>query len=343
MIQLSSLNIQKLVLHNVGNKFNDDGMLLSKKELIFDDLISALLSKYFSNSFKIEQLYRFYNDVDISFNEVNGIASSIFDNPECMYEQSINLAKHLYEKSNHPKVKGGDFYVVYFKGCIIDGKTVDAIGLFKSENKDIFLKVYPSGDSFEIESQQGVNINKLDKGCLIFNTDKENGYMVAVVDNTNKGTEARYWIDNFLHIRHRKDSYNQTQNMLSICKNFISKHPDNNGKINKVILMNRSVEALKNNSVNIESFAENVFKRPELVSGFKQFKENYQKEREIEIDETFTTDLQAIKRKATGSMTTIKLDKNFDINIHGGEQYIERGYDERRGLNYYQLFFKEEK
>ena len=42
-------------------------------------------------------------------------------------------------------------------------------------------------------------------------------------------------------------------------------------------------------------------------------------------------------------MTTIKLDKNFDINIHGGEQYIVRGYDEARDLHYYQLFFKEEK
>lgn len=42
-------------------------------------------------------------------------------------------------------------------------------------------------------------------------------------------------------------------------------------------------------------------------------------------------------------MTTIKLDKNFDINIHGGEQYIVRGYDEERGMYYYQLFFKEEK
>ena len=47
--------------------------------------------------------------------------------------------------------------------------------------------------------------------------------------------------------------------------------------------------------------------------------------------------------RATGTMTTIKLDKNFDINIHGGEQYIVRGYDEDRGMYYYQLFFNEEK
>ena len=89
--------------------------------------------------------------------------------------------------------------------------------------------------------------------------------------------------------------------------------------------------------------AENVFKDPELVSEFKQYKDAYQKERDIEIDETFEPASTAIKRRATRTMTTIKLDKNFDINIHGGEQYIVRGYDEERGMHYYKLFFKEEK
>ena len=95
--------------------------------------------------------------------------------------------------------------------------------------------------------------------------------------------------------------------------------------------------------VYINSFAEQVFETPKLVSEFKQYKEAFQKEREIEIDDTFATAATAIKRRATGTMTTIKLDKNFDINIHGGEQYIVRGYDEERGMYYYQLFFKEEK
>ena len=130
---------------------------------------------------------------------------------------------NLYEKSNHPKIKGGEFYVVYFKDCIVNDVMVDAVGLFKSENKDTFLKVYPSEDGFEIESQQGVNINKLDKGCMIFNTDKEHGYMVAVVDNINKGVEAHYWIDDFLHVRQRKDGYYNTQNVMLLTKNFIAK------------------------------------------------------------------------------------------------------------------------
>jgi hypothetical protein len=131
--------------------------------------------------------------------------------------------------------------------------------------------------------------------------------------------------------------------MLSLCKSFVSQLPCDNGKVEKATYMNRSVEALKEESVNINTFAEQVFETPELVSEFKQYKETYQRERNIEIDDTFETASTAIKRRATGAMTTIKLDKNFDINIHGGEQYIVRGYDEDRGMYYYQLFFKEEK
>lgn len=79
---------------------------------------------------------------------------------------------------------------------------------------------------------------------------------------------------------------------------------------------------MKEESINIDSFAKQVFKTPKLVSEFKQYKETHQKERDIEIDDTFETVSNAIKRRATGTMTTIKFDKNFDINIHGGEQYI---------------------
>jgi hypothetical protein len=225
----------------------------------------------------------------------------------------------------------------------LNGETIDAIGIFKSETKDKFLKIYTTSKGFGIEENEGVIINKIDKGCLIFNTEKDNGYLVAIVDKTNKGSEAKYWTDDFLHVKPRKDSFNQTQNMLSLCKSFVSQLPSDNGKVEKATYMNRSVEALKEESVNVNAFAENVFKDPGLVSEFKQYKDAYQKERDIEIDDTFETASTAIKRRTTGTMTTIKLDKNFDINIHGGEQYIERGYDEERGMYYYKMFFKEEK
>ena len=145
--------IKKINVHKVGNKLNDENIYFSKSNIEIDESINALLMNYYLSPFQSPEYFNLYHDIDINMNEVFVCASAIFANPETLLEQSVHLAKHLYEQSTHPKIKGGEFYTVYFKDCIIDGETVDAVGLFKSENKDTFLKVYPKGDGFEIESE----------------------------------------------------------------------------------------------------------------------------------------------------------------------------------------------
>lgn len=40
--------------------------------------------------------------------------------------------------------------------------------------------------------------------------------------------------------------------------------------------------------------------------------------------------------------SVIKLDKNFHIYVHGDQHKIVKGMDPKTGLNYYQLFFRDE-
>lgn len=342
-IIFSNAIIEVISTHYIGNKTYNENCYFSKASYMVSEKVLPVLLKYFTLSFNKNIIYQFFHEADLSLNEIYVYASAVFKNHNEMHVQSINIAKHLYERSDHPKIKGGDFHIVLFRNCYFEGHFTDVLGLFKSETKDTFLKVYHDNIGYKIETEYGININKLDKGCLIFNVDEESGFSILTIDNSSKGTEAQYWINDFLHVRQRKDNFNQTQNMFSLCKSFVSQLPSENGKVEKATYMNRSVEALKEESVNINTFAEQVFETPKLVSEFKQYKETYQRERDIEIDDTFETESAAIKRRATGTMTTIKLDRNFDINIHGGEQYIVRGYDEDRKMYYYQLFFKEEK
>lgn len=147
---------------------------LSKKQLTLDELLQNSFSQYFLSSFKSEEYYRFHHDINLPLNEVYTCVSVVFDNAKLLQKQSENLAKHLYNQSTHPKIKGGEFYIVCFTDCNLKGEALDAIGLFKSENKDTFLEVEQISEGFDIESRQGININKLDKGCLIFNAEKEN-------------------------------------------------------------------------------------------------------------------------------------------------------------------------
>ncbi len=346
MIYCENNGLQHLAIHYVGNKLQQDGVLLSHQAIDLTEDIKQLLVPYFISSFKSDEYYNLFHESDISLNEVYNYASSIFDNPEELFEKSISFAKHLYEQSAHPKIKGGEFYVAFFKDCIINGETIDALGIFKTENKDTFFQVSSADNNFKIASYQGINISKLDKGCLIFNKDKEEGYIVAIVDNTSKGNDAQYWVDDFLHVRQRQDEYYNTQNTLNLCKNFVVKELPQQfdvSKADQADILNRSVKFFKErDTFDMNEFANEVIGQPEVIDSFNNYKEEYQRDRDIEIADNFAISDSAVKKQSRGLKSVIKLDKNFHIYVHGNNQYIKKGYDEETGLHYYQLFFKEE-
>jgi len=345
MLYKEYITIKSIIVHEVGNKLNQDIIHFSKSLLSVDENVMKILRNYFISAFKSDDYLNFHHETDLNLNEAFVYVSKIFDNPEQLHEQSINLAKHLYEQSTHPKIKSGEFYVVYFKDCIVDGTTTDAIGLFKSENKDTFLKVYPQGDGFEIESQKGMNINKLDKGCLIFNMEKENGYMVSVVDNTNKGTEAKYWTDDFLHVKPRKDEYHNTQNVMSLCKNFIKEGIPEGldiSKADQVDFLNKAVEYFKKNEdFDMSDFKKVVMRKPEVVESFNQYQSEYEFARELAVLDRFSISEAAVKKQARALKSVIKLDKNFHIYVHGDRDMIEQGTDEE-GRKYYKIYYTQE-
>jgi len=332
-------------LHKIGNKTNDEGCFFSAKNFAITADLQEILNDYFLGPFTSEEYFQFFHDADLSLNEVFTYASKIFEDLDSLHEQSINLGKHLYNQSIHPKVKGGEFYVVYFKNGNLKGETVDIIGLFKSENKDIFLNVFPNGEDLEMDNQEGININKLDKGCLIYNSDKENGYVVSVIDKTNKGNDAQYWVDYFLNVRQMQDAYFNTENTLSLYKKFIVQQLPQEFEISKADqadLLNKSIGYFKENEqFETEEFNQSIFEQPEVISSFKNFKETYKKEREIEIGDSFDISESAVKKQNRSYKSIIKLDKNFHIYIHGGRHLIEQGVDEE-GKKFYKIFYENE-
>ena len=338
-------SLQEIVLHKVGNKLLEEGLHLSKSPLRINQDLNILLTDYFFSAFKTNEYFNFHHDSNLQMNEVFTYVSEVFDNPDSLHEQSINLAKHLYEQSIHPKIKGGEFYTVYFADCMVDGRRADAVGLFKSENKDTFLKVLASEDNYALISEKGMNLSKLDKGCLIFNLDKEDGYIVSIVDNTNRGTDAQYWIDDFLHVCQRKDEYYNTQNVLTLCKTFVTKELPEQFEVTKadqVDLLNRSVKFFKENDCfDINDFENEVMMQPEIIESFKSYKSDFQKENDVELSDNFSISESALKKQSRIFKSVIKLDKNFHIYIHGDRKLIEQGVDEH-GQKFYKIFYNEE-
>ena len=249
MIYCENSSLQALSLSIVGNRLHDDGVQKSECLIELNDKLRQVLVQYFISSFKTEERYRFFHHSGLDFNFVYSLVTDIFNSPEMLLEYSGQLADQLYEMSGHNMIKSGEFYVAYFNQIEFDGQKSDAIGLFKSENKDTFLMVSSQNRTTVIEQLEGTDIRKLDKGCLIFNTKKEEGYRIAVVDNSNN-SEAKYWIEDFLNIKPCQDNYFQTRNFMTVCKNFLSKQLPEEFEVSKadqVELLNKSVQYFKEN------------------------------------------------------------------------------------------------
>ncbi|EHQ30721.1 nucleoid-associated protein [Mucilaginibacter paludis] len=349
MVTSFEASLSQLSVHRVGNKLLDEFYVLSDNPVeITDELLNKLLMQYFLSPFeKVNEVYRFIHSSDLNLNDVFHFSESIFKNPANFHEVSQQITKYLFDITNHPKIKSGELYVAYLKNVQLEGELLDAIGIFKSENKETYLKVYPAKGGFNLEYEEdGINIHKLDKGCLIFNSEKEEGYKVLVIDQTNRNNEAVYWKDDFLKLKIRNDSYNQTSNTLSIYKNFVTQKIDEEfelTKADKIDLLNKSMKYFKEKETfDMDEFAGEVLGNEQAIESFKTYKQQYEQDYETEIASTFDISDAAVKKQGRVYKTVLKLDRNFHIYIHGDKELIEKGFDDDKAMNYYKVYFKEE-
>lgn len=337
--------ITSLSVHYVGNQHLEEPLTLTAAPLELNPELQERMAEWLSIPMKSDAYHQLHHESDLSLNEVFSFVKRIFDHPEMLHEQSHNLARHLYACSTHPNIKSGEFYVAFLEDCIVEGCTVNAVGLFKSETKDPFLKVYQEGKAFNLESHQGINLKKLDKGCLIYHIEEEDGFVVSVIDNTNKGEEARYWKEEFLGLKPRSDKYHHTSTMLSMCQDFIKKELPQKFEVSKADqadLLNRSAKFFKEQErFSMNEFTNTVMGAPDVIDDFSRYKEEYEQERGMPVDDGFEISPSAVKEKSRGFKSVLKLDRNFHVYIHGNREMIERGEDQF-GRKFYKLYFEEE-
>jgi hypothetical protein len=346
MIISSDAILKKVAIHHIGNSGKEEGVRISDSELRLREEINLLLSKYFLTPFKTNHYYNLHHETDLNLNEVFHFASAIFDDNGDFFNNTVNIARHLYTKSSHPNIKPGELYVTYFSDMILDGEETDAVGIFKSESKETFLKVFPSENNYIIVNEEGIDIRKLDKGCLIFNTERENGYICAIIDNTGKNNDAHYWYDEFLKVKERNDEFYQTRDTLDLCRQFVSvKLPDvfDVDKPAQAELLNKSMKFFKEkDNFEMEEFVSEVFVDNEVINTFNEYRKDFEAERQMKLPDNFDISEQAVRKQARVFKSILKLDKNFHVYIHGNRENIERGYDDNRNMHYYKIYFEEE-
>ncbi|TVR77050.1 MAG: nucleoid-associated protein [Chitinophagaceae bacterium] len=346
MLFLSDAEIDALAIHKVGNKNREEDLLISDELLNIRDLeLKDAVAKYFFSSMKEDLFFTFHHETDIALNEVFYYSKEIFKNPDSLLEHSANLAKLLYERSVHPNVKSGELYVGYFKKCQVNEEEVDAIGLFKSESRHSFLKVLQNNNKIDLAHEKGIDISRLDKGCLIYKTNEENGYILSVVDNTNKRSEAKYWMDEFLQVKENEDNHYTTRNFMNLCKDFITLDLPDKFEVSKpdqMDLLSKSANYLKENeSLDFNTYAESVMEQGEVIERFNSFKDQYQDEKGVNLYNNFEISPSTVKKQSRIFKSILKLDKNFHIYIHGNRNMIEQGEDEN-GRKFYKIYYEKE-
>ncbi|MEH6514845.1 MAG: nucleoid-associated protein [Maribacter arcticus] len=349
MINLYATQIESISIHRVGNKNKNEGVFLSEEPFRLNDETTGLLKEYFFKPFreKEENYYKLANEVDVEFNELYKIVSEVFADNSKAHLNSKKIASLLFEQSNHPHIKSGEVYVAYLTGLLLDNQKVDAIGIFKSELKHDFIQFEEKDSNLDIVIQQGININKLDKGCLIFNVNKEEGYKVLSVDSNKYDT--KYWIENFLGVDPLSDDNFKTKNYLKFCQNFakdvVLRAED---KQQEVLFMNRAVNHFaKNDSFEESTFLNEVMENPELIPEFKHYKTEKGPKYSIQDVSNFDIANKAVSDARKKIKNVINLDTNIQIkldfiNPESAEKFVEKGWDEDRQMYYYLVYFNKE-
>ena len=353
MIDLNEAQLKALALHKVGNKVHNEGYVAAESLYPLEDPLQIILRDFFLRPFKNEELFKFIHPTDLALNEVHTYCQKIFSaiGTGTLLEESINILKHLYEVSIHPQILGGELYVAYFKDCVYEGKEADAIGIFKNETKDLFLRLVeePTEEAQEIHlvPEQGINLKKMDKGCLIFNVLEEDGYSLLLINKDSE--ETRYWTEDFLNVVRIQDNAYHTDTFLEMtrefCEDVFSQEED---KKEQVVFMNKSINYFsKNKEFDLQDFQHEVLGRPDYIRKFDDYRQDYESEQGLNSQEGFAISKYAVRKKKKDFKSILKLDTQIEIHLKTKDaeeaaDFMERGFDEMRGLYYYKVYFNQE-
>jgi hypothetical protein len=346
-LDFTDTKIKELAIHRIGNRLREEGYFLSKKKNEMKDPEAHFrLLKFFTGEFTTPEYFQFTHPTGKENNDIHQLAERRFSKKNEFLRCSEDIAKLLYNKSNHPKINGGELYVAFLENILLNDEVTNALGIFKSENKTPFMKVQHKTDGYDYEFDEGINLNAIDKACIIINTAAEDGYRVCIHDRQGKGEEAQYWKDEFLGLKPCADDYHKTKQFLSLCKDYIKDQLPQEFEVEKtdqIEMLNKSVAFFKENEqFNYESFTRQVITEPHIMKSFGKFKEEYEDKNALALGNDFEISSSAVKSQSRVFKSVLKLDKNFHVYVHGNKDMIEKGYDEEKRMNYYKIYFREE-
>jgi hypothetical protein len=265
----------------------------------------------------------------------------VFGNTTDFKLNSINLVKYLYDQSAHFAIKAGEVFVFKVENMVYNGIMSDALGIIKIEKPTKFLQAKLASKNYEINLDEGIIAKNVEKACLVFNYDYDQGFNVFTFEKNN--TDAQYWNKDFLDIEKAADDFNATNVLLNSFKEFVNNDIEGLSKKEKISIYNKSMDQLADQeaSLYIHDFVEQNLPNEEAQNKYLSYLDDYKIAHNINLEDTITVSKDAVNYQMQKNKNVIKLDKNFHIYVHGDESKIETGVDEF-GRKFYKLYYEEE-
>lgn len=331
--------VEEFALHRIGSGdapsvFSDFTVVLKGEEE--QEFLRKLFLKPFANmAFTTE----FTHAVSLEYNVLHGLCLEIGEGKDLL-KCSEAIAKHLIDVSQHHNINGGDLFVVKFSGVQLGAAVHEAVGIYKFDEKEVFIESRTASGLIELSMKRGLGNNRPNKAVLVVFT--EEAPTLFVIDNNDS---TQYWQKDFIDHRPKKDHVNSTSNVLELTKSFITQQMPQDfvvAKADQIDLLNRSVQYFKSHSeFDRDEFTQEVFAEEGAIKSFNRYSDRFQSENNMELADNFEISAHAVKRQARIFKSVLKLDKNFHIYIHGDRNRIEQGVDEN-GRKFYKIYYDQE-
>lgn len=332
MIKVKEIKLATIQV--VGNKTRGEG--LSAASALADvSESSEFLTQLVEKSFTMDDLKRFSYIESVELNPVYQFVSKIFDDIETFLKQSVNIATFLYDQSIHSNIRSGELYVLLLE-CEYKKEPVEAIAILKSEKKDPFLATDNDGREISVRTIYGTGLKGLDKGCLVLNVERENGYVVGTVDNTNNGSDAQYWTDSFLHVTNCDDDYHETVKLTEMLTAFSKQVAEQNAAEGAVVAKKATELLKKGEAVQVEELADRICVTGEQREQFASLRQEFEEEHGG-FAEAVNVVAKAASRKPVSRMNTLRIGDTFEVKVLTPEARMEQGKDD--GGRYWKLYW----
>ncbi|MFT3991263.1 MAG: nucleoid-associated protein [Luteolibacter sp.] len=351
-LRFTSATASGLVLAKVGHPQRDEPLQTSKEVFNIEEEDQETLTAIFLKPFKNLTAHRFSHHSSLDQHEMNAYAKEIFVSEEGLLEKGCDIAKRLYAKSNHPNIKSGDLCISLIHGVDVNGESKKAICILKSESVTPFLSISTKDGDLQLHTEQGINPEKIDKGCLIIDHFETKGYYVLTFDRS--GTDSRFWVRDFLGVVPITDGSFLTNKYANMAVSFLEKEKkakpaddetppwETNTGAREAITYFEEKEKFS-----LQEFEEQVLKSPEVIEKFKKHKAEVEAEQGERFEDGFEISKKDVSKAKKKINSVMKLDTGVEVRLKPAllgksGKVLEHGFDDGKRMKFIKVYYNED-